>query len=170
MEKDRKYKIVVDRTSECAEPLRPVPRGSELYFVIEGRFPQYKPYVSKGFWPVEVHRRYKYETTKLWDLLQHFVWTSGSSFTFIRRKAKNMAVTITPAMRKYLIKEYDGSWTLNMLGRDLYRRMRSEQPDQAALDEKNKKQEAKYLHALELQNKAAALWHNMQIEKDLEVL
>ena len=169
MEKDRKYKITADRTSEHAEPLKAVPSGSELYFVIEGH-PQYKPYVSNGFQRVEVYRRYKYETTKLWELLQQLVWTSGGDFIFIRRRAKDMGVTVTPAMRRYLTKEYDGSWTLNMLGRDLYRRMRIEQPDQAALDEKNKKQEAKYQHALELQNKAAALWHNMQIEKDLEVL
>jgi len=168
MEKDRKYKIVIDWSSEHAEPLKNVP--IEEYFVVDGGFPQYKPYVSKGFDKVSVYRRYKYETTQLWKLLQQLVWTSGSSFTFIRRKAKNMTVVITPAMRKYLMKEYDGSWTLNMAGQALYRRMRSEQPDQAALDEKNKKQEAKYLHALELQNKAATLWHNMQIEKDLEVL
>lgn len=169
MEKDRKYKIVIDLSSEHAEPLRAVPHDSELYFVIEGH-PQYKPYVSKGLWRVEVYRRYKYETTMLWRLLQQLAWTSGSSVTFIRRRTKDMTVNITPAMHKYLIKEYDGSWSLNMLGRDLYYRMRSEQPDQAALDEKNKKQEAKYFRALELQNKAAALWHNMQIEKDLEVL
>ena len=169
MEKDRKYKLTVDRTSEYAVPLKAVPSGSELYFVIEGH-PQYKPYVSKSFLRVEVYRRYKYETTKLWELMQQLVWTGSSEPMFIRRRAKDMTVTVTPAMRRYLIKEYDGSWTLNMLGRDLYRRMRIEQPDQAALDEKNKKQEAKYQRALELQNKAAALWHNMQIEKDLEVL
>lgn len=169
MEKDRKYKITADRTSEHAEPLKAVPSGSELYFVIEGH-PQYKPYVSKGFQRVEVYRRYKYETTKLWELLQQLVWTGSSEPVFIRRSAKEMTVNITPAMHKYIMKEYDGRWTLNMLGRDLYRRMRTEQPDQAALDKKNKKQEAKYLRALDLQNKAAALWHNMQIEKDLEVL
>ena len=151
-------------------PLRAVPIGSEFYFVNEGH-PQYKPYMTKSVVQrVEVYRRYKYETTKLWELMEQLVWTGSSEPVFIRRSAKEMTVTITPAMRKYLMKEYDGRWTLNMIGRDLYRRMRTEQPDQAALDEKNKKQEAKYLRALELQNKAAALWHNMQIEKDLEVL
>lgn len=170
MEKDRKYKIVIDWSSEHAEPLKAVPGGEETNFVYNGGFLQYKPYVSKGFQRVKVYRRYKYETTKLWELMEQLVWTGSSEPMFIRRSAKEMTVNITPAMRKYLIKEYDGSWTLNMAGQALYRRMRSEQPDQAALDEKNKKQEAKYLHALELQNKAATLWHNMQIEKDLEVL
>lgn len=170
MEKDKKYRIAVDRTSEHAEPLKAVPGGQEINFVYNGGFLQYKPYVAKGFQRVEVYRRYKYETTKLWELMEQLVWTGSSEPVFIRRSAKEMTVTITPAMRKYLMKEYDGRWTLNMIGRDLYRRMRTEQPDQAALDKKNKKQEAKYLRALELQNKAAALWHNMQIEKDLEVL
>ena len=170
MEKDKKYRITADRTSEHAEPLKAVPIDSEWYFVNEGH-PQYKPYMTKSVVQrVEVYRRYKYETTKLWELMQQLVWTGSSEPVFIRRSAKEMTVTITPAMRNYLMKEYDGRWTLNMIGRDLYRRMRTEQPDQVALDEKNKKQEAKYLRALELQNKAAALWHNMQIEKDLEVL
>ena len=175
MIKEKRYKIEIDTASPSVKVLKDVPYFRLWEFLRV--HPEYKKYADG---PIEVYKKCKVGSTALWKLVDALTYSMGSYTTNIRRDAKdlksNFGVNIATGMYRYLT--WETVWNskklkmykLNSLGEDLRTKLRHEAYPMEALCKADRKQERKYLQAIEDAKKVTVDYYNWDIESSLESL
>ena len=174
MLKEKRYKIEIDTASPAVCVLKDVPYFRLWEFL--RAYPEYKKYADANFY---VYKKCKVGTTALWKLVDALTYSMCSCSTNIRRDAKdlksNFGVNIATGMYKYLSWEmsYDKKvkmYKLNSLGENLRVKLKHEDYPMEALCKADRKQERKYLQAVEASKKVLYDYNNWDVEQSLTVL
>jgi hypothetical protein len=178
MIKEQRYKIEIDTASPSVNVLKDVPLYRMWEFL--HAHPEYKKYANDNCtWPMPVYKKCKAGSTSLWKLVDALTYSMGGCATNIRRDAKdlksNFSVNIASGMYKYLTweKSYDKKlkmYKLNSDGERLRTKLRHEAYPMEALCKADRKQERKYLQAIEDAKKVTVDYYNWDIESSLENL
>lgn len=178
MIKEKRYKIEIDTTSPAVCVLKNVPYHRLWEFL--RAYPEYKKYADVNCnRPIYVYKKCKVGTTALWKLVDALTYSMCGCPTNIRRDAKdlkrNFGVNIATDMYRYLGWEmsYDKKlkmYKLNSYGEDLRARLKHEAYPMEALCKADRKQERKYLQAIEDAKKVTVDYYNWDIESSLESL
>lgn len=178
MIKEKRYKIEIDTGSPDVCVLKDVPTLHLWGFL--RAYPEYKKYADDNCnRPISVHKKCKVGSTALWKLVDALTYSMGSYPINIRRDAKdlksNFGVNIATDMYRYLTweKSYDKKlkmYKLNSEGEDLRYKLMHEGYPMEALCKADRKQEKKYLQAIEDAKKVVYDYNNWDVEQSLEVL
>lgn len=176
--KEQRYKIEIDTASPSVNVLKDVPLYRMWEFL--RAYPKYKKYADVNCnYPIYVYKKCKVGSTSLWKLVDALTYSMGSCQTNIRRDAKdlksNFDVNIASGMYRYLTSEksYDRKlkmYKLNSDGERLRTKLRHEAYPMEALCKADRKQERKYLQAIEDAKKVTVDYYNWDIESSLENL
>lgn len=179
MIKEKRYKIEIDTDSPAVYVLKDVPYFRLWEFL--RAHPEYKKYADVNCSrPIEVYKKCKVGTTALWKLVDALTYSMSGCPTNIRRDAKdlksNFGVNIATGMYRYLT--WETAWSskklkmykLNSLGEDLRAKLKHEDYPMEALCKADRKQERKYLQAVEDAKKVTVDYYNWDIESSLESL
>ena len=178
MIKEKRYKIEIDYGSPDVCVLKDVPTFRLWGFL--RAYPEYKKYADANCnRPISVHKKCKVGSTALWKLVDALTYSMGSYATNIRRDAKdlksNFDVNLATDMYRYLTweKSYDKKlkmYKLNSEGESLRYKLMHENYPMEALCKADRKQEKKYLQAIEDAKKVVYDYNNWDVEQSLEVL
>ena len=180
MIKEQRYKIEIDTASPAVCVLKDIPYHRLWEFL--RAYPKYKKYAVDCVdcsRPIYVHKKCKVGSTALWKLVDALTYSMCSCQTNILRDAKdlksNFDVNIASGMYRYLTweKSYDKKlkmYKLNSDGERLRTKLRYEAYPMEALCKADRKQERKYLQAIEDAKKVAVDYYNWDIESSLESL
>lgn len=178
MIKEQRYKIEIDTASPSVNVLKDVPYHRLWEFL--RAHPEYKKYADVNCSrPIYVYKKCKVGTTALWKLVDALTYSMSGCATNIRRDAKdlksNFGVNIATDMYRYLTweKSYDKKlkmYKLNSDGERLRTKLRHEAYPMEALCKADRKQERKYLQAIEDTKNVLYDYNNWDIEQSLAVL
>ena len=178
MIKEKRYKIEIDMGSPDVCVLKDVPILRLWEFL--RAYPEYRKYADDNCnRPISVHKKCKVGSTALWKLVDALTYSMGSYATNIRRDAKdlksNFGVNLAAGMYRYLTweKSYDKKlkmYKLNSEGEDLRYKLMHEAYPMEALCKADRRQEKKYLQAVEDAKKVTVDYYNWDIESSLESL
>lgn len=176
MIREVRYKIEVDPGSPRVNVLECVPYYNIWEFV--RAYPEYRKYTDpycRG--PVMVYLRCRAADTALWKMVDALTYWGCSRPTNIKRTLKELkdlyGVNVSSGMRDYLTTTDDirkaahKMYRLNLHGEWVRGKLVAERFPTEALAAADRKQEAKYLKAVEMSKKVIVDYHNWETEKVL---
>jgi len=177
--KKTRYKIEVDANSPSVCVLKDVPTYKVWGFL--QAHPEYNKYAAGGYTPIPTFKKCRAGSTALWKLIDALTYWYTDKPTNIKRDLKdlkkNYGVNVSSEMRWYLESVptlIDGKtrkmYKLNFSGEWLRDSLKREKYPMEELCKADRKQERKYLQAIEDAKKVVVDYYNWDIESSLETL